>query len=216
RTAQHLPLTELEVATLAFAVVNMFTWLLWWAKPLDIRDPIVVLVEVTPDEVTPPAEKRNWMTRFGGMMGISYNSKEYDPRSNNAVPTFWCTSEEDSDALDKTIAGWCLAILGECLIATIFGAIHFIGWTTIFPSIAEMWLWRLSAVLVTAIPIALPLLRVLDLFFELAIDSGMFLPLILSYIPVRLILLVLPFTALRALPPATFVDVNWSVYIPHL
>ncbi|KAJ7122443.1 hypothetical protein C8R44DRAFT_556727, partial [Mycena epipterygia] len=35
RVSQHLPVTELEVTTLAFAVVNIFIWLLWWAKPLD-------------------------------------------------------------------------------------------------------------------------------------------------------------------------------------
>ncbi|KAF8185491.1 hypothetical protein K438DRAFT_1597212, partial [Mycena galopus ATCC 62051] len=36
RVHQHLALTELEVATLAFALVNIFIWLLWWDKPLDV------------------------------------------------------------------------------------------------------------------------------------------------------------------------------------
>ncbi|KAJ7445536.1 hypothetical protein B0H11DRAFT_1693569, partial [Mycena galericulata] len=35
RVFQRLVVTELEVATLAFAVLNVFTWLLWWGKPLD-------------------------------------------------------------------------------------------------------------------------------------------------------------------------------------
>ncbi|KAJ7700317.1 hypothetical protein B0H17DRAFT_853140, partial [Mycena rosella] len=34
--SQCLPITALEVTTLAFAVVNVFTWLLWWGKPLDV------------------------------------------------------------------------------------------------------------------------------------------------------------------------------------
>ncbi|KAJ7700322.1 hypothetical protein B0H17DRAFT_907298, partial [Mycena rosella] len=42
RFSQHLPVTELEIATLAFAVVNFFTWLLWWGKPLDVQRPIPV------------------------------------------------------------------------------------------------------------------------------------------------------------------------------
>ncbi|KAJ6584473.1 hypothetical protein B0H19DRAFT_906135, partial [Mycena capillaripes] len=37
RVHQHLPLTELEVATIAFQFVNIFIWLLWWCKPLDVR-----------------------------------------------------------------------------------------------------------------------------------------------------------------------------------
>ncbi|KAJ6542941.1 hypothetical protein B0H19DRAFT_886717, partial [Mycena capillaripes] len=32
RVAQNLPVTEIEVATLAFAVVNVFIWALWWGK----------------------------------------------------------------------------------------------------------------------------------------------------------------------------------------
>ncbi|KAJ7059139.1 hypothetical protein C8F01DRAFT_1146162 [Mycena amicta] len=42
RAAQRLPLAEVEIATLAFAVVNIFIWLLWWGKPLDVGAPIVV------------------------------------------------------------------------------------------------------------------------------------------------------------------------------
>ncbi|KAJ7700415.1 hypothetical protein B0H17DRAFT_925594, partial [Mycena rosella] len=36
RVHQHLPITELEIATLAFAVINIFIWGLWWKKPLDV------------------------------------------------------------------------------------------------------------------------------------------------------------------------------------
>ncbi|KAF7369923.1 hypothetical protein MSAN_00621800 [Mycena sanguinolenta] len=41
-THQRLVITQLEVATLAFAIVNIFIWLLWWNKPLDVQRPIVV------------------------------------------------------------------------------------------------------------------------------------------------------------------------------
>ncbi|KAJ7364190.1 hypothetical protein DFH08DRAFT_910459 [Mycena albidolilacea] len=40
RIHQHLAVTQLEVATLAFAVVNVFIWALWWGKPLDVQRPI--------------------------------------------------------------------------------------------------------------------------------------------------------------------------------
>ncbi|KAJ6552224.1 hypothetical protein DFH09DRAFT_925333, partial [Mycena vulgaris] len=40
RVSQHLPITSLEVTTLAFAVVNIFTRLLWWGKPLGVQQPI--------------------------------------------------------------------------------------------------------------------------------------------------------------------------------
>jgi hypothetical protein len=43
-------------------------------------------------------------------------------------------------------------------------------------------------------------------------------PFIISsvYIAARLVLIVLCFTTLRELPPGAFVDVNWSIFIPHL
>jgi hypothetical protein len=42
RKIQHLPVTELEIVTLAFAILNFATYLLWWNKPLDVFDPFVV------------------------------------------------------------------------------------------------------------------------------------------------------------------------------
>ncbi|KAJ7706547.1 hypothetical protein B0H16DRAFT_686186 [Mycena metata] len=42
RVSQHLPLTELEVATLAFAVLSVIIRLLWFHKPLNVQQPIVV------------------------------------------------------------------------------------------------------------------------------------------------------------------------------
>ncbi|KAJ7751673.1 hypothetical protein B0H16DRAFT_1840077 [Mycena metata] len=57
--AIHLPLTELEVATLAFAVLSVVIRLLWLHKPLDVQQPIVVArseVEIDPlqgEDITP-------------------------------------------------------------------------------------------------------------------------------------------------------------------
>jgi hypothetical protein len=40
RRAQGLPITELELVTLAFAVFNGITYYLWWHKPLDVHCPV--------------------------------------------------------------------------------------------------------------------------------------------------------------------------------
>ncbi|KAG6917688.1 hypothetical protein DXG01_001663 [Tephrocybe rancida] len=42
RVVQHLAITELEIATLAFAVLNFMTYFCWWNKPLDVNCPIRV------------------------------------------------------------------------------------------------------------------------------------------------------------------------------
>ena len=42
RASQHLALTELELATAAFALLNIIIYALWWDKPLDVQCHIVV------------------------------------------------------------------------------------------------------------------------------------------------------------------------------
>jgi hypothetical protein len=42
RGAQHLSLTELELATAAFALLNIVTYVLWWDKPLNVQRPVQV------------------------------------------------------------------------------------------------------------------------------------------------------------------------------
>lgn len=45
RGHQHLPLTELEIVTLAFAALNIVIRLVWWKKPLDVRYPITIMAK---------------------------------------------------------------------------------------------------------------------------------------------------------------------------
>ncbi|KAE9398882.1 hypothetical protein BT96DRAFT_1104909, partial [Gymnopus androsaceus JB14] len=47
RAVQHLPITELELTTSAFALLNILTYILWWKKPLDIRHPVVISLQQT-------------------------------------------------------------------------------------------------------------------------------------------------------------------------
>ncbi|KAF7369954.1 hypothetical protein MSAN_00625200 [Mycena sanguinolenta] len=70
RAHQRLAVTQLEVATLAFAIVNIFIWLLWWNKPLDVQRPIVVgpPTQSETETVTLPVQISCW-TRFGGAIG---------------------------------------------------------------------------------------------------------------------------------------------------
>jgi hypothetical protein len=42
RLAACLPLTPLEVSTLAHVAFAMFTYTLWWKKPLEIQDPMII------------------------------------------------------------------------------------------------------------------------------------------------------------------------------
>jgi len=221
RVHQHLAVTQLEVATLAFAVVNVFIWLLWWGKPLDVQRPIVVGPPKAPDPQETRRVNLDALAKLVSVISGLYNMDEYDPTSSSSVPSFW-SSEADKREDELYI----MAILFECLVGSIFGAIHCSAWNAAFPTAEEMWTWRGCSLSVTAIPVFLAALLVLsevtkNTFIQvekdfMSIGKFQIQASIPIYILARISLITLPFMALRALPPGAFVDVNWSVYIPHL
>ncbi|KAF7289140.1 hypothetical protein MIND_01375000 [Mycena indigotica] len=222
RRAQHLPLAELEVATLAFATINALTWALWLPKPLDVRTPFKLSVTSVP-----AGERRLFPYSRGGPTPFErfeliftnlYALYEYDPLSNVAVPTFWCAAYEDFQIF-STVLSMGMAVCAQLLCGSLFGAIHCIAWATAFPSIAEMWLWRAAALVLVAAPLILIFYAGLEIQTTLISDAHWQVALIIvasTYSLARIILLVLPLSTLRSLPAAAFRDVDWSVYIPHL
>ncbi|KAJ7903327.1 hypothetical protein B0H14DRAFT_3122723 [Mycena olivaceomarginata] len=215
RIRQHLAVTQLEVATLAFAVVNVFIWALWWGKPLDVQRPIVVGPLKAEEANVTRSRGLSVLVKFFGVIAGNYNwgsaDDNYDPLSSSSVPSFWASHP------DKNKTEVIFGFLFECLVGTVFGAIHCAAWNAGFPTAEEMWIWRSCLLSVTAIPIlalASSWLIHIDFLADLGAMLVLFLPLI--YVLARIPLLLLPFIALRSLPPAVLTDVNWSVYIPHL
>ncbi|KAF7356053.1 hypothetical protein MVEN_00935100 [Mycena venus] len=111
---QHLAVTELEVATLAFAVVNILIWLLWWDKPLDVQRPMVIGPPKSPDAQPIIPHQPLWLERFSDAI-FGYDNMN-DPLSSTSVPSFWSSSMGDS--LEVGTLGI------TALTGTVFGAIH--------------------------------------------------------------------------------------------
>ncbi|KAJ7037318.1 hypothetical protein C8F04DRAFT_952996, partial [Mycena alexandri] len=107
-------------------------------------------------------------------------------------------------------------------VGSIFGSIHCAAWNALFPSMVEMWIWRISSVFIAVYPV-LTILLIIPIYSwgrshntAWAVIRGVMGVGPVVYVLCRLFLIILPFTTLRALPLSTFVDVNWSNYIPHL
>ncbi|KAJ6584485.1 hypothetical protein B0H19DRAFT_1227224 [Mycena capillaripes] len=215
RLHQHIPVTELEVATLAFQIVNIFIWLLWWNKPLDIQQPI--LVGPGNESVQDSARRLSLRGVIETMVRGSFPA--FEPVLSTSVPSF-CSADghwkRDTHLPSITI---------EALVGTIFGVIHCAAWNAHFPSTTEMWMWRSCTLVVAAIPTLLAVAYIpTEAYISLEEKMrglwetfGMvFMLAIMIYTGARLFLIILPFTALRGLPPGALVDVNWSMYIPHV
>ncbi|KAJ7856237.1 hypothetical protein B0H14DRAFT_3448575 [Mycena olivaceomarginata] len=205
RMHQHLVVTELEVATLAFAVVNVFIWLLWWNKPPDVQRPMAVGPPVGPpkplkERPITPAQISRVAQFFFSIFGTSETNDDYSPLSSTSVPSFW------SPILDDNLQFVTVGI--TALAGSVFGAIHCAASNTDFPTTAEMWMWRSGSQVIAAMPAVGSVIA--NILAWIAIGA------VLTYIPTRLILIPLPFAALRPLPQSAFVDVDWSTYIPHI
>ncbi|KAG6909621.1 hypothetical protein DXG01_016403 [Tephrocybe rancida] len=50
RAIQRLAITELELVTVAFAILNFMTYFFWWNKPLDVQYPVMVKISSQPTD----------------------------------------------------------------------------------------------------------------------------------------------------------------------
>ncbi|KAJ7038385.1 hypothetical protein C8F04DRAFT_1034435 [Mycena alexandri] len=94
RFHQHLPVTEIEIATLAFAVVSISIRLFWWSKPLDVQQPIVV--------AGPPASSPYFALNVKTSPSLkdelrgafSWDYPEYLASSSTSVPMFYSSRQD--------------------------------------------------------------------------------------------------------------------------
>ncbi|KAG1896994.1 uncharacterized protein F5891DRAFT_562754 [Suillus fuscotomentosus] len=230
RVIYRLETTQLEVGTLAFAVLNFLTYALWWDKPLDVRCPHPVYwksTESRPEDHIDISDRDDfaqlrYLPRVFSPIIELIGWADIPTSRKLQVPTF--DGSIELDVSDKTILQQAALIM-----AIIFGGIHCMAWFFAFPTYEEQVLWRISAVVTTCTPClclsAYLNSEIIDLVRRLP-DSerhiiwGVYLmtccALVTLYITARVVLLVLMFTTLRNLPPDAYKVVSWTSLVPHL
>jgi len=263
RFATKLAITELEVVTLAFAMLNGITYWLWWDKPSDVRCAVPVYlksVEQSSNLTISEARRQRdtsvpsctkgvgflaslrdsfrhrrddhglilailctllWVpiqVIFGPLWVIlSGNHSQIVDGDDSRVPTFY--SPPEKKVLEIPPSAW--TMIG---VVALFGAIHFIPWQSTFLTVAEMWLWKVSALLITSRPLFTVFLVIISDWVSNPISKSilktssrvMFIVLIPVYIISRTILLILPLTLLRSLPRTELLELKWSEFSPHI
>jgi hypothetical protein len=213
RGSQRLALTELELATAAFALLNVITYAMWWDKPLDVQCPIRV-------RRTRAREERDVDGGTGDSSEAAVNGtrswiwsevlKPFDSMIGGVGDdTFFVLGERDKD-VGKA---W---IFTAILLTMVFGGIHCIGWRFHFPSHAEQLLWRISSVAITAVPLAFTCTApfVYGITYNIELPAAG--PLVLLYFFSRVVLLVLCLTTLRSLPSSVLQTVVLTTFLPHV
>jgi len=163
RLIKHLPITELEVVTVAFAVCNFLMYWLWWDKPLNVELPFRVLLKkpgvqtqvasTSPDALVLGQKPSPWewflrpflltsqVLLLFAQMGFGDDEEE----KSKGVRPFYPSRPEGKHA-------WLAGSIGMA-VAVVFGAIHYIAWSFQFPSHMEQILWRISSIVLTCTPV---------------------------------------------------------------
>ncbi|KAI0048991.1 hypothetical protein FA95DRAFT_979005 [Auriscalpium vulgare] len=160
RLATGLPLTELEVVTLAYTMITVAMYIVWWDKPQNVGGPVRIPSPESADWSLKEQPERNkaaaeanpilsypvisWPRVFHIVNGAEDALVDMTRRAG--VPTFY------SGPGSRYTSGFAVAL---ALVVTIgFGLIHFIAWNSpTFPSHAETLIWRVCSIVVVAVPV---------------------------------------------------------------
>ncbi|KAF7984870.1 hypothetical protein HWV62_10847 [Athelia sp. TMB] len=215
RRIEYLPVTSLEVMTLAYTVITVAMYIVWWDKPLNIS----CAVRVPEEEV----RERIWQdydSVWDQILAYVIGGQDecVDLRQCTRVPTFWAGNADGDDAV--------IADVIALLVAMVFGAVHCIAWFDSSQSPLEQQLWRASAIAIITTPAALVLAVGLMILLNMVpwvsdefktIVLGLLWVLIASiYAAARLALIVVSFTSLGMLPVAAYQTVQWTTFVPHI
>jgi hypothetical protein len=235
RGVAHLPLSELEVVTLAYTIINFGIYIAWWDKPRNVDRPIRVFL--SPDEVGKERDDessiKGWKDTLERLLGALtpglYNVKL---SMQSSVPTFY--SGKPNHPVDLLPSLYVPSAVG-----IVFGAIHFIAWSYSFPSHTEQLLWRLSSVIMVGVPACILVgswlaflldgLRhrrnrssIMEICHNLALLVCVFFAFAffvlgpLLYVFARVTAFVLAFKTLSSLPVSAFQTILWTKWIPHI
>ncbi|KAI0059844.1 hypothetical protein BV25DRAFT_1029770 [Artomyces pyxidatus] len=213
RRIEGLPITQLEIMTLAYTIITVAMYVVWWDKPQNVGGAVRVAVKKLPEP--------GWVFPEEWYMSVFYiitggQDDHVDLREERRVPTFYSGGDtDDNNPLYADI----LALLA----AMVFGAVHCAAWHYDFPSHAEKLIWRVSSLAIVALPavMLIPVLVLLWWYFNTPefVERVLF-PVMICfcaplYIAARLFLLALSFSTLRSLPPEAYRAVQWTLRIPH-
>jgi hypothetical protein len=214
RVAQGYSMTELELT---------FIYWRWWNKPLNVDYPVDLHAKSDEKEVdATPKEGKEEPAQTPEK--DAYNDVESQTPVLRPLPlririgayilvfTGQGLLQRSSTLVRKLFAIICFSIIGG-----IFGAIHCLAWNSVFPTLTECILWRVAALVVTAMPgiifaayIFQPLPRV--------IHKTLKSPLVIIYCLAWTCLLVqvLATIDLRDLPFKAYMIPSWSKFMPHI
>jgi hypothetical protein len=210
RAVQHLSISQLELATLAFVLCALIMYLFWWNKPFNVERGTILIC---------PTSRRELIINKLSLEDRPERQRRKNMSSIDLTRYFTGLYFKRRD-IHSIIVSVILYAIG-----TIFSALHILAWNWEFPTPTSRLLWRIFATTSTGVAFVFPFA-----FFILTsrikrnpdLDRGttgfviLFSPLWMTYLVSRLALVVLVFYCFSSMPTNVYDKVNWAVYIPHV
>jgi hypothetical protein len=226
RTAKHLPISQLEIATLAYVACALLIYILNWSKPQGITTPTEVnyshpinrgefdILSIGFDRVRgtkaikrlypQPSWKDDGYMLFSPPNDLIFNEGPEWLKINNRVYFSYFN-------------------VALSLSGMVFGGIHLLAWDFVFPSYVEKVVWKVASCYIAGNVAIFPVAYVGGLVREytswkwgllgmgILFNCGF----TVAYLLAKLGLVVLMFRSLGHLPAGAFVG-TWVEGIPHL
>lgn len=243
RLIQKISITTLELSTVAFVVCTIGTNIMWWSKPKDVFVPIVLKIDHTLEDLlvltgcsiqdakskevswkwSPLEEFDDLRPNFLVDVGqyLPYTSKSKLSQSAQKI-------RFRNDRLPPLERDW---LLGHFLsaLSLLFGAVYVSGWNISFPTHTEHIIWRICTVMLFCLVVAFWVVDAGEALYRrqkkvsdsqkvavTPVKMALYAIIAMTYVTIRLYILVEPLVCLRSLPAAAFETVQWSNYIPHV
>jgi hypothetical protein len=153
RAVKKLPITQIEVATIAFAVMAILTYAINWWKPKDVSQPIRLLhsgVGTSLHSHETVDLMQSFMIRLRRPHKAAAKSRDIPDLKRMPNDLVWM---EGQTPLFYHLLGFS---------SLVFGSLHCIAWNFQFPTRTELLCWRVASLLSATLPgIALGLSMVL-------------------------------------------------------
>ncbi|KAG2130720.1 hypothetical protein DEU56DRAFT_954638 [Suillus clintonianus] len=232
RHAQNLPITLLEIDTLAVAVLTCVAYAVWWKKPKDVGRPYAIhwqAIASPPsrlayDKVNADFSLEGWrryafflVYPWGSLMGTGVFISPRAVRERR-VPSLG--GYDDHDRHDRNHI---ITLLIGCFSGMVFGGIHCLGWNVLFQGHTEQILWRAASLMVASAPVFILLIFGCAILLEVTeghwgenVARFAAVIMVAIYVAARITFIVLLLLSFRSLPPGVYDTVAWTKFIPHL
>ena len=196
----------------------MAIYAVWWKKPYQVTEPVPVYGELPePNSMQKRVNRRIADPVVFKAVAYSVGLQDMitDLRSLKGIPAFY------SGAADGSTAG--LSLVLYFIVGSLFGTVHFLGWSSSFPTRTSQLLWRISAIGITGAPISgVVILLISDELENASVNAFMLClilvvpPLFVFYLFGRVVTFVLASMTLRTPLPSVYRTLEWSDLLPHI